>query len=358
MSYKKKTPFFGIPYPADGEIITSKSERKKALIIENQLRAATHGVRCCVIEEGGFDVFKDNETGLYEVLLGGTGPLPALMGIVNGCFVYRSSQCVWSGLKPGFEHHLYIQWNSKLPEDPSHFRELNARRPMDNKRGLVLYLAVLDLRNPDSVELDIYPDGKVYSNNMALHAGDWTNPHGVEQVQDYMTVRKGLRFDIDGEDENGPVVFISDRRGVGAPTIASDGELRFADERLQVLLSGDGDESLLTKNQTLVGAINELVVSKNALVEKSNQKGIAKCVVAIDTFTNGKDGTPVEVESKFEIMWCEVQRRAVNGQSVDGEAGEFIVGYSDDGVVDAAHKAIVYNTGGVGIPIRIVIFCR
>ena len=57
--YKRQTQHFGIPVPGK-EKLRSEVEMLKYQIIENQLLAASKGMKCAVFEEGQYTVQKQD----------------------------------------------------------------------------------------------------------------------------------------------------------------------------------------------------------------------------------------------------------------------------------------------------------
>jgi len=193
MPYKQKTEFFGIPFISNDETVSEAEEKKAANIIENQLLAATKGVRCAVFEDGHYRLV-DNVDGTYTVMLVGTGERIAFEGIVNGGYCYSKNPVLWEKLIKGKTYHLYVKFTSDLYADEHAFKPITKENfPYGDNVFNVLYLAKIDL-SVDKPAVDAHPNGKVYGTDIAHHANDKTNPHGRDLVQDNLDVQKSFKF--------------------------------------------------------------------------------------------------------------------------------------------------------------------
>lgn len=344
--YKRKTKFLGMPYIGPGDTLQSKEEERAARIIENQLRASTLGVQSCVIEEGEYSVVYDDAAKTYSVSLQGSGPNCALRGIANGCYIEAGPEgIVWDGLKDGFTHYLYVQWNQKVPENPSAFHIFSRRFEQRNRKGIVLYVARLDLTGNDEYTLDVYPDGKVYSSDMALHASQKINPHGKRLVQDIIEVRQGIKFHTTDNSKSGAVIYVKDDRDGEWPTVETEGEMRFRDKRSDITLSEESHENLKTTNRSLIGAINEIAERPYNLS------------IYMNAMSNGKDGALLNVNEGLGVLFVMVSRSLSSQNITEGTLGDVGVLYSAESDELEENEFVIFNSGDKGIEIQLIVFC-
>ena len=345
MSYGKRTEVFGIPIPCRKDKIEEIEETKRMNIIENQLLAASKGVKCAVFEEGIFET-KDNNDGTCSVNLYNNGTICALCGMVGGGYVEAKESIVWDNLKKGGIYYLYVTSTIDLFENESAFRVLSSLSQKTNSSA-VLLMAILDLSN-GKMELNTNPDGKIYGSDIASHTNDKTNPHGESVFQDNLTIRKHLSIDIGEDDSLKEAAITVDDKRTGKPTIESKNEMVLKDKRTSVLLSDDTNTTLVTSNQTIIGAINEAFESN---------------VYMFDTDSGGAGGILITVPNAKQIVSAEAHLIAevVKGASKYNfpNIGQIAVGYygSDDNVPDKASLKL-YNNGDIGIKIRIRILYR
>lgn len=191
--YRGQTEFYKIPYPVNGDKLSEQEELKRMNIIENQLLAATRGIRCCIFEDGEYHLV-DNVDGTYTVMLAGYGSRDAVEGIINSGYVWSKEPILWTGLKKNDRKYLYLKFTDKLYQDETAFEILSSGMLYPKESQFHLLMAVFDYRG-DSLTLETNPDNKIYSNDISVHIVDNKNPHGILQEQDKLDVKKELMFD-------------------------------------------------------------------------------------------------------------------------------------------------------------------
>ena len=298
MQYKNKTSFFNIPVASKGEKISSKEERRKANIIENQLLAATRGVKCCVFEDGEYNAIQQGD-GTYNIILSSVGFNKALEGMVNGGYVKSNSTVKWTGLKQGGMYYLYIKYTDKLYEDPEAFIATSFPKKKDLSVSSFLLLAVADLTK-DKPYVNPNPDGKVYTQDIEGHVSDYTNPHGNNLYQEKITLMKELRFE----------------KGFG-------------------------------KNKQTISILNE-----------NNIDDFLIRTTVMDVQSGGKNGVSIVIDNAEEILSAHVVQLKDNVESK--YIGDVLIGLSGtDGSVMSKNQVIIYNENdNCGIPIRVTVIYR
>jgi len=342
--YKRKTEFFGIPIPCKDDFIEEDEEAKRMNIIENQLLASTKGIRCAVFEEGHFRII-DNNDGTCSVNLFPAGGNYAICGMVNGGYIESKEAITWENISKGGFYYLYISFTSDTYENENAFRLIVTTISKTNQEAFLL-MATLDLRNGKE-ELNSIPDTKLYGCDLASHVNDKTNPHGEHLYQNELTVTKGMEISVDDESIDTAALTIDDKRSSKA-TIESKNEMILKDKRATLALSDDANTSLLTENQTVIGAINEAFQQK---------------IYVVDMDSGGKGGILITVPNANEIISAEVHQIAQisKGASIFefSNLGEIAIGYLGiDGNVTDKGSLKVYNNGSTGIKIRVRIFYR
>jgi hypothetical protein len=308
--YNKKTEFYGIPILCEGQSLSEKEETKKFNIIENQLLGATKGVMCCVFEEGSYHISKEDEKS-FSVKLVPTGKSVALEGIVRGGYCLSKEKIVWGDLKKGRVYHLYVMHNDKLYQDEYAFSVTKKEHtPWDKNLNNYLYLAKVDLTKEKPV-IDSFPDGKVYANDIASHATDKTNPHGLELYQDTIVVKK-LVF----EDESGRRIDLFSSKGGGV------------------------------LNDTVYDKYKE-VKSRDVVVTKKGKEITVKESI-FNTDSKGKEGVEISVSGE-EILSTSVTETIEKDSEVSFKLGQVVVQNVNNYTVK------IYNNGEVGVPMSVVI---
>ena len=344
MAYKKKTIFYGIPIPSKGDRIQEAEETIARNIIENQLLAGTKGVRCSVFEEGYFKLVNNND-GTYSVALIQNNARYALCGIVGGAYVESKEPILWDGLENGYEYYLYVQFTDKLFQDEHAFRVISTSTKKVDDNGIFLLLAQVDLKSEEK-KIETYPDGKIYSSDIASHSNDTTNPHGEKLIQDNLIVRESLKIEVEDSEELKEASFLISDKRKGIANIESKNELTFKDVRGQISLTDESNSSLTTNSKTLFGAINELNVEKN---------------LVMDIPTNGKEGFSLSVADAKEISFVSYHRLQASGSTINDakELGDVSIGYFGmDEKVQNAQQCKLYNTGDSNVKLRVKIFYK
>lgn len=289
--YSRKTSVFGIPVIGPRQPMELAEELRKYTIIENLLLASSKGVRCCVFQEGFYSVHKNNEN-TFTVSLVAIGSATALTGIVNGGFVNAKDSILWPNLKVGTQYHLYVVYQPGLYEDASHFSVVASEEILHDKNGLYLYLAT-----SDGSSVNTYPDGKVYSFDVALHGNDNINPHGTEVIQDVLNINEKMVIS----------------------------------ENADIIAKG-----LTTVDKSLITAVNDAISQQNHLVE------------FVDFKTTSTTGTTLSVSDDKKILAVNVHQIVVEDKMM--EVGEIGVMYVSPNTIT------IYNSGASDVSMRAVIY--
>ena len=296
MSYKQKTPHLGIPVVGKGDRIKGDIEFRKYSIIENMLIAGTQGMKEVVFDDGDYHLTDEGgDTFAVNVRAGGT--YPSIHGLVEGFYFKGPPKVIWDNLKKGYTYYLYVRGTPNTPHQNSAIRAVSSIYPLG--KGALL-VAKVDL-SKETPEVDPNPDGKIYSQDVARHAADTSNPHGRSIIQDEMTIAKVLKF------------------GEGA----------------QVEIGGS-----LVPLETFAEAIASI--------------GGRRAEV-IDFESGGNDG--VVLKASGRVMSVEVHQKGKPG--IDEYAvGDIGIGYfGDDDNVDEEKEFVVYNLGAEGVPLRALVVC-
>jgi hypothetical protein len=293
-TYKHKTNHFGIPVLGFKDRIDPELEMRKYTIIENMLIAGTYGLSEVVFDDGSYLIENDGDEYLVKLIAGGS--YPSAQGIVGGFYFHADPELVWRGLKNGFKYYLYLRATHKTPYECNAIRTVSSNLPLG--KGSLL-LAEIDLRD-ETPQLELNPDGKVYSTDVARHASDSSNPHGRIITQDEIVLEKRLSF------QQNSVISIN---GIDMP--------------------------IDTFSQT---------VSQVA----------GRRVEKIDFYSGGSSG--VVLKASCKIFSVHVSRRVVEG--FNGIVGEIGIGYfGEDNSIDTEKEFSVYNNGDTNIPLRSLVIC-
>ena len=293
--YKQKTPHFGIPVVGYGDSISPEVEMRRYTIIENMLIAGTYGLSEVVFDDGGYTI--EAGGGGFSVVLRTGGASPSARGLVGGFYFDAPPEVRWGGLKDGRLFYLYLRTTSKTPYESSSVRAVASERLLG--KGALL-LASVDLRDENPV-VNTMPDGKVYSQDVANHVSDRSNPHGRSLVQDEIQVLKRL-------------------------------------------VMGEGAEI----------QVGEMVLPVGIFAAQAAEMA-GRRVETVDFVSGGAGGVVVKASSR--VFHIEVQRRC-SGPMESTLAGEVGIGYfgEDDGV-DSDSEFMVYNSHDEGVPMRALIVC-
>lgn len=191
--YSGKTPYYGIPFPKLGDFASPEDESKSANIIENQLLAATRGVKCCIFEDGEYHLV-DNVDGTYTVMLTKYGVRDSIEGILNGGYVWTDQPILWEGLKRGEKRYLYVKYTSKLYQDETAFAIEISTILYPKESPYHLLMAIFDWKNGDKPTLDTNPDQKTYGTDITLHTTDFRNPHGERLEQNELVIFNQIKY--------------------------------------------------------------------------------------------------------------------------------------------------------------------
>jgi hypothetical protein len=226
--------------------------------------------------------------------------------MVGGAYFEAPPTVSWTGLKKGYSYYLYLRGNSSTLENFNEVKAISSAYALD---GDNLLLAVADCRS-EQPKLELYPDGKLYSDDLARHVNDVENPHGRELLQDILYVRQKLAL-YSPEGESASIEVLIDGKPVTVPASA------------------------------IPGAVAELAGRK---------------VITVDFETAGIAGRIIEVKEETRVVFVQVSRCSTGG--VRGVLGETSVGYFDtDPALHAANEFSFYNTGDSGLPMRALVYC-
>jgi hypothetical protein len=304
MNYKQYTKRLRIPVHGFGDPLWPPIELQRFQIIENMLLAGTKGIRNCVFDDGLFSIDPENDTS-FVVRLTATGHSPSAAGMVGGAYFEAPAIIVWKGLKKGNSYYLYLRGNSDT------FENLDSVNPVLSLYALEsdnLLLAVADCSG-DQPKIDPYPDGKIYSEDLAYHINDVENPHGRELSQDVLFIRKKLAL----------------YSPEGTPA------------SVEVMI--DGAPSSFPA-ASLPGIAAELAGRK---------------VKVIDFKSGGPAGRIVSVEGVSRVLFVDVSR--ICDGSLAGSLGESAVGhFGDDKALHTANEFSFYNTGDEGLKMRALVY--
>lgn len=306
-SYNQRTPLLALPVLGYNDKILPEVELHKWTVIENLLIAGMQGVKHCVFDEGYWRI-QQTADDTYMVSVGGVGHSVAAHGTVGGAYFKADSQIRWEGLQKGNLYWLYLRATQHTMVNPEMTRAAISKHRLSDDSLLMAYV---DLRSAEP-EINPYPDGKVYSKDIARHANDKENPHGLRLYQQELVVTEKL--------------VLRNQDGT-APTIE---------------VEVDGEAVSLPANM-LPGAVAELA---------------GRAVEVIDFESFGPEGGVIEVPNRSKVFNVIVQRRASGKDAIMRPAGEIAVGYfGENEQADQMNEFVVYNSGHEGLPMRATIFC-
>jgi hypothetical protein len=306
MKYKQCTKRLKIPVHGLGDHLWPETEMQRFQIIENMLLAGTKGVRNCVFDDGMFRLNPETET-TYVATLQATGHSPSAIGMIAGAYFEAPPIITWSGLKKGYFYFLYLRGTSNTFEN---FNEVNPIFSSFTLEGDNLLMATADCRS-EQPKLEPYPDGKLYSGDLAQHVNDVENPHGRELLQDVLYVREKLAL-YSPEGYPATVEVLIDGKPVEFPSSA------------------------------LPDAVAEIAGRK---------------VVTVDFTSNGSTGRVIEMKDAGTILFVQASQR------FDGKAlkslGDVAIGYfGEDQQIHLPNEFSFYNSGDSDVLIRALVYCR
>jgi len=237
-----KSKYFGIPMVTKGKMLEVSEEDRKVRIIENQLMAATKGIKCCVFRDGKYSII-DNYDNTYNVILTSNGSSLPLEGMINGGYVRTEDDIIWDQLIKGKIYYLYLQWKDGMYENPSSFTIISSESLKRNDKTLLL--AKVDLTTEPTI--DTNPDNKIYNSDLAQHILDTKDPHGETLEQ---TKINAQQINIETKDDTivGGLLKFINKRTTNKEIIEVEGEF----------IVKDSCGELKTNSKSIVGAINEL----------------------------------------------------------------------------------------------------
>jgi hypothetical protein len=305
MNYKQCTKRLKIPVHGFGDRLWPETELQRFQIIENMLLAGTKGVRNCVFDDGSFALNPETDK-TYVATLSATGHSPSAIGMVGGAYFEAPATITWSGLKSGYFYYLYLRGTSKTFED---FTLVNSISSTFLMEGDNLLIATADCRSENPV-IEAYPDGKLYSDDLARHVNDVENPHGRELIQDELFIRNKL-----------------------------------------VLHSPEGEEAEI---EVLVDGVPVSFASSAlpaAVAELAGRK-----IVIVDFETKGSIGNVISAGVGNRVSFVQVSRKFTGFPLKN--LGDVAVGYFDgDNQIHTANEFSFYNSGECGIAMRALVYC-
>lgn len=297
--YRQATKNLGIPVLGDGDRILPEIELRKWQIIENMLIAGMRGCVNAVFGQGNILV-KKNVDGTYSVVAGATGPDPAIRGVVGGAYFNVPSSIEWGGLEDGCAYYLYVSGSGKTFENEEDVRAVSSKTRLSTKSSTLV--ATVDLTG-EKKTVDLNPPGKMDVRDIAKHVLVGDNPHGesLKQqglfVEKYLSLGKGSRVDVE---TSGGVVCVDASRV--ARSLASGFEV-------------------------------------------------------VDVVSGGSDGVDVKCPSGKASFAS--ASRIYSPDAAFLKLGEVSVGYfGKDERVSSPDVVRVYNSGDVGVPIKVIIYCE
>jgi len=306
MNYKQCTRRLKIPVHGMGDPLSPPVEMQRFQIIENMLLAGTKGVRNCVFDDGLYELNPETDS-TYVATVRATGHSPSAIGMVGGAYFEAPPTVSWPGLKKGYSYYLYLRGNSSTLENFNEVKAISSAYALD---GDNLLLAIVDCRS-EQPRLEPYPDGKLYSDDLARHINDVENPHGRELLQDVLYVRKKIAL-YSPEGDSAVVEVLVDGNPTAVPASA------------------------------IPGAVAELAGRK---------------IVTVDFVTAGIAGRIIEVKKATKVVFVQVSRCSTSG--VRGVLGETSVGYFDtDPALHATNEFSFYNTGDCDLSMRALVYCE
>jgi hypothetical protein len=305
MNYKQCTRRLKIPVHGMGDPLSPPVEMQRFQIIENMLLAGTKGVRNCVFDDGLFELNPETDS-TYVATVRATGHSPSAIGMVGGAYFEAPPTVSWPGLKKGYSYYLYLRGNSATLENFNEVKAVSSTYALD---GDNLLLAMADCRS-EQPKLEPYPDGKLYSDDLARHVNDVENPHGRELLQDVLYVRQKLAlYSPEGDSAD-----------------------------IEVLVEGN---PVTVPASAIPGAVAELAGRK---------------IITVDFTTAGAGGRIIGVKEAATVIFVQVSRCFAGG--ILGTLGETAIGYFDsDSKLHAANEFSFYNTGDSGLPMRALVYC-
>lgn len=294
-TYKQKTPYLGIPVLGTGDRIKPQVELRKYTIFENMLIAGTQGMKEVVFDDGDYQVESDGDQFVVNVRAGGT--YPSIHGMVGGFYFRAPARVKWEGLKANRFYYLYIRPTPNTPHENWSVRAVSSTYQLDKDSLLV---ATIDFTKEVPV-LDSNPDGKIYSQDVARHASDSSNPHGRQVIQDELTIQKLLRF--------------------------SEGA------KIEIAGSAIPLDDFVKAAASMAGSRTEVI-----------------------DFETGEDGMVV-LRASGKVLSVEVHQRGDIRLRELGPGSTAIGYFGEDDNADEECEFVVYNTGDKGMPMRALVVC-
>jgi hypothetical protein len=297
MAYGQRTKIFGIPVVAGGDVIDPATEMLKYRIIENLLMAGIGGKTDCVFDDGEFRVTTSDNDCSVSVSPGGGCPVAA-SGVVGGAYFNIPVIGRWAGLRKGVSHYLYVSGNTETFKDPEGVFFSAYDRPVAFSCHTLM--AVVDYTGSSPV-IDTNPPSKVYSEDIIRHTSDNDSPHGDELIQKRLVVSESILL----------------KKGA------------------KLLIEDDAGSSL----QMSSGSAKETTVVVNIL-------------------SPGISGVVVPIPNASSILFA--QASAIHTKESENlPVGEISFGYYGyDDSADSKNEVVVYNSGSIGVPIRICAVCQ
>lgn len=234
MAYSKRTTFYHLPVPADGDMLTEEQETIKLGMVDGLLHAALLGCGRLMMEEGSYSVEWNESMDVGRLVIAADSNGHALMGLLNHRLFYSVEPVELNGLGRNGVYHVYAEYSSGLEENFSYFSIRKYLEGMDilpDDSDRTMELCVVDTRNvtqdnPGTVSVS----DKTRTSSILAHTAVSSNPHGRSMTQENLSVTGRLEvsggFTIGGKDARpGYVEF--ETGGVSGTVVASSGEPAF-----------------------------------------------------------------------------------------------------------------------------------
>ncbi len=327
--YKNKTPRLGIPYVGYGDRILPNVEEQKCKILENQLLAARHGLKCCVFEEGIYKLRNKTEL-LSYVTLTANGQRQSALGVIGGLYFEAKPNLIWDDLKNGFIYYLYLRKTAKLRVNNHEILLISSQIEKDLREDNLILMAVVDLRK-DKFRLDTKPPKKINAKDLYSHVGENNNPHGSFLIQDNLEITRKLSFNAKNEDS---IIDIYDERETKKPLIKTTGEIILQDKRSIIQLSDENNDELVS-GDSVIGAINECLSQKRIFLDF---EGDGNDILTIPKI---KKILAVTISYKFNPNY---------------DSTDISTGYHEDGFVEGPNEFAIFSKGRFSA--RFIIDCE
>lgn len=195
--YSRKTKFYGIPVMGEGDVMTEEQNLIQMNMIDSLLYAAAYGCGTALFDEGQYSVVNDASENVTTFSI---TPMKergfSLFGVVNYRLFY-STEMISKTLLNGTMYYIYAEPNfPSIDTDATAFSVIDYTTEQsledDGGNAVRIPLCVIDTTGDEPViDLDV---NKTYAKNVTAHISDNTNPHGIELVQQRLSVTESLQM--------------------------------------------------------------------------------------------------------------------------------------------------------------------